>query len=243
MIKRLISFKKRGLMMATSTLALAGILGLSSCLDDIENPNLPPTAYVSVYQGSPDAPELDIYADANRINNQALDFAEALAYSPFYVGERQFKVTAFDAASSLLEKDFVLGADTVYSLFILNKMPDLDAILVEDDWEDPTAEEAQVRLVHLSPDTEEVYVKISDSEDRLSTDVDFGGHSGFSAIATDTYDIEVIAVDTEEVIVSASDVELKGNRVYTFILRGLAETEDEDLKLDLQLLTNYVNYQ
>lgn len=229
--------------MAFSTLALSAIVGLTSCLDDLENPNLPPTAYVSVYQGSPDAPELDIYADANRINNQALDFAEALAYSPFYVGERQFKITAFDAASSLLEKEFRLGADTVYSLFILNKMADLDAILVEDDWDEPNAEEAQIRLVHLSPDTGEVYVRISDSEDRLSTDVAFGDNSGFSEVDTDTYDIEVIAVDTEEVLVSASEVELKGNRVYTLILRGLTETEDEDVKLDLQLLTNYVNYQ
>ncbi|WP_169712762.1 DUF4397 domain-containing protein [Algoriphagus faecimaris] len=242
-MKRLTSLKKNGLSWALSMLTIASTFTLSSCLNDFDAPNLPPTSYVSIYQGSPDSPSLDIYADANKINTAELNFSGALAYSPFYVGERRFKISPFNAASALLEKDFLLKPDTIYSLFILNKLSNLDIILVKDEWEEPVAEEAQLRLVHLSPDTEDVLIELSETEEPLTENIGFGENSGFISTPTNTYDIQVKSAVNGEVLVEAPNVELKGNRVYTLVLRGMKETENENRKLDVQLLTNYVHYQ
>ena len=138
---------RRGFLMATGL--LAGSLLLTSCLDDVESPELPPAAYVSIFQGSTDAPAMDIFANQNRVNQNPVEYTQVLPYSAFYPGTRDFRFSAFNSATSLLEKNFVLKADSVYSVFVANKATGIDAILVKDVWEEPSAEKAQLRFVHL----------------------------------------------------------------------------------------------
>lgn len=242
MIKGLNSLKNisfRGLL-------TAGILGstlmMSSCLDDFDGPDATPAAYITIYQGSPDAPAMDIYANANKVNNYPLNYSELLAYSPFYIGDRTFKFSSFNSTTSLLEKDFTLEQDVIYSMYVMDEVENLDAILVEDEWKEPVADSAQVRLVHLSPDTEEVYLEIEEIEEAITPSVAFGFPSGFQEIIADIYTVHIKSVETGETLLTAEDIDLKGNRVYTFVMRGLGTTLESNKKRDLQLITNYVNY-
>ncbi len=229
---------------AAKGLLSAALIGtsvsLSSCLDEM--PPLPPVAYISIYQGSPDAPALDIYANSNKVNNDPVNFSEALAYSPFYVGERSFKISSYNAATTLLEKEFTLEEDVVYSMFLMDEVADMDAILLEDDWEDQIAGEAQIRFVHLSPDAGEVIVEITESETLLAEDIAFGENTDFDSFEEGTFDIAVKNPATGDTLVLAENIELKEKRVYTLVLRGLLETDDQDLYIDLQLITNYIHY-
>ncbi|WP_268036079.1 DUF4397 domain-containing protein [Algoriphagus sp. PAP.12] len=242
MLKSLTSLKK----LKSKSLMAAGILSttvlMTGCLDDLETPETPPAAYISIYQGSPDAPAMDIYANANKVNNYPLNYSEVLAYSPFYIGERTFKFSTFNSATSLLEKDFTLEEDAVYSMYVMDEVDNLNAILVEDSWNDPVADSAQVRLIHLSPDTDEVYLKITEVEDPITGSVAFGSATEFSDVISDIYTVEVKSVETDETLLTANSIELRGNRVYTFVLKGLSTSTEATTKRDLQLITNYINY-
>ncbi|HSF53059.1 MAG TPA: DUF4397 domain-containing protein [Algoriphagus sp.] len=231
---------RRGFLMATGL--IAGSLMLTGCLDNIDSPELPPAAYVSIFQGSTDAPAMDIFANQNRVNQNPVQYTQALPYSPFYTGNRDFRFSAYNSATSLLEKKFELKADSVYSVFISDKTEGIDAILVKDIWEEPTEEKAQLRFVHLSPDSEEVYVQISGVTTPLVTESTFKSVSDFEELNPGNVTLTVKSSETDETLIQSGTLELKGNRVYTLILRGLNSEETGDKKLDIQLITNLINY-
>ncbi len=221
---------------------LGASISLSSCLDNLDSPDLPPAAYVSIYQGSSSAPAMDVFANQNRVNQNPINYAEVLPYSAFYPGSRGFRFSAYNSATSLLEKNFTLKADSVYSVFLADKQSGIDAIFVKDVWNEPTAEKAQLRFVHLSPDSDAVYLEISGSTTPLIPAAAFKQVTNFKEIPKGNFTIRVKSSQTNEVLIQTGTLELKGNRVYTLILRGLRSETTGSKKLDLQLVTNYFNY-
>ncbi|MBN3518617.1 DUF4397 domain-containing protein [Algoriphagus lutimaris] len=242
MLNRVKNWSNKHLRSLLALFLIGATVSLTSCFNDDETIPVPPAAYVLVYQGSPDAPEMDIYANQNKINNYPIKYADGVNYGPFYIGERTFKFTSVNSLSSILEKNFTIKEDSVYSIFVLDQLSQIDAILVQDEWEEPVAEEAQLRLVNLSPDAGDVILEISEQESAFVNNLPFGTASDFEGIESGTYDLTVKSSTTGETLVTATDIELKGNRVITLILRGLASSTDNDKKIDLQLITNYVNY-
>lgn len=232
---------QRGIMMATGF--LSGSILLTGCLDNLESPELPPAAYVSIYQGSPDAPAMDIFANQNRVNQNPLNYTEVIAYSAFYPGSRDFRFSGFNSATSLLEKNFVLKADSVYSVFVADETSEIDAFLVKDVWEEPTAEKTQLRFVHLSPDAGSVDLQVSGTTNPLVSQSNFKSVSAFEELNKGIVTLTVKSATGNETLIQSGTLELKGNRVYTLILRGLKSEASGEQKLDLQLITNYINYQ
>lgn len=220
---------------------LAGTMGLTSCLDDDDQLEYPDAGYVSIYNGAASNSGIIVFADQNQVNNFPLKYSEVLPYSNFYPGDRLFKFSEPNSLTSLLEKEFEIKVDSVYSLYVLEDVGELDAVLVDDDWSEPTAEEAQIRLINLSPDAGSVSLLIDEVETPLFSDLAFKSNSEFESLPTKVYDISVVSTDGET-LTSATNVELKGNRVYTLVLRGYEQTTDNAKKLDLQLLTNYIDY-
>ncbi|MBN7812778.1 DUF4397 domain-containing protein [Algoriphagus sp. H41] len=231
---------RRGFLAATAL--LAGTLLFTSCLNDIESPELPPAAYVSIFQGATDAPAMDIFANQNRVNQQPVQYTQVLPYSAYYPGRRDFRFSAFNSATSLLEKDLVLEADSVYSIFVAPEATGIDAILVKDIWEEPTAEKAQLRFVHLSPDAGKVYLQAVGTSTPLVTESSVKSVSGFEELTPGNIILTVKSSTTDEVLIQTGTLALKGNRVYTLVLRGLKAEASGEKKLDVQLITNFVNY-
>ncbi|SEF42527.1 DUF4397 domain-containing protein [Algoriphagus boritolerans] len=234
------SITRRGILMVSGL--LAGSLLLSSCLDNLESPELPPAAYVTIFQGSTTAPAMDIFANQNRVNQTPLEYTQVLPYSAYFPGRRDFRFSAFNSASALLEKNFELKADSVYSVFVADATQGIDAILVKDIWEDPTEAKAQLRFVHLSRDTESVYLEASGSTTALGTGSTFKSVSGFEELPKGNVTLTVKSTKTDETLIQTGTLELKGNRVYTLVMRGLNSESTGDKKLDLQLVTNYIKY-
>lgn len=221
---------------------LVGSLALTSCLDNLDSPDLPPAAYVSIFQGSTAAPAMDIFANQNRVNQNPLEYAQILPYSAFYPGMRDFRFSAFNSATALLEKDFELKADSVYSVFVADETAGIDAILVKDVWKDPTAEKTQLRLVHLSADTEEVYLEVSGTTTPLVTGSNYKSASVFKELHPGNVTLTIKSVGTGATLIQSGTLELKENRVYSLILRGMKAETTGPKKLDIQLITNYINY-
>lgn len=232
-LSRFHSFKIR--LAAVASIAILG----TSCLNDIDTPISTPAAYVSIYQSSPDAPDMEIFADANRVTSQPLGFSEFIAYSPFFTGERLFRFLNSINGGTLLEKNFQLEVDEIYSVFVLDHATDLDAKLVKDEWEDTKADFAQIRFAHLSPDAGEVFVELSGLQAPITANTLFKDVTGFGEVEKGTYDILIKSVEDGETLIEIKNVEIKEKNVYTLLLRGLYEEPTNQNSLDLQLITNY----
>lgn len=221
---------------------IAGSFLLTGCLDNLDSPELPPAAYVSIFQGSSGAPVMDIFANQNQVNQNPVEYTEILPYSAFYPGKRDFRFSASNSATSLLEKNFELKADTVYSVFISDQAAGIDAMLVKDVWEEPTADIAQLRFVHLSPDAEKVSLEISRTNTPFVTESVFKSVSPFKELDKGSFILTVKSSETGKILIQSGNLELKGNRVYTLVLRGLKAESTDPKKLDIQLITNYINF-
>jgi hypothetical protein len=236
------SFTMKNLKSLATVALLAGTLGLTSCLDtDDELANYPAAGYVSIYNGAPSNPGVIVYADQNQVNNFPLKYSEVLAYKNFYPGDRIFKFSESNSVTSLLEKEFEIKVDSVYSLFMVENAGVLDAVLVDDDWSEPTATEAQIRMINLSPDAGTVSLKLDGVEAPVFSDLAFKANSDFKSLVTQTYNLTVVS-STGETLATATNVDLKGNRVHTLVIRGYKQSTENAKKLDLQLITNYIDY-
>lgn len=219
-------------------------ISLSSCLDNNEGVPLEPHANISIYHGAPETASLDVFANSNRVTNNPFRFTETLPYLRYYLGARTFKFSPYNSVTSLLEKTFTIEENKVYSMFLTGLPDDLDAILLEDSWGAFNQTKAQIRFVHLSPDAGLVEVFLEPSDSPYVDNSDFKTYSDFEAVDAKSYNIQVVSKDSGETLVTANNVELRGNRVYTIILRGLlGEETDVNKKLNLQLVTNFINYQ
>ncbi|PZX51301.1 uncharacterized protein DUF4397 [Algoriphagus chordae] len=220
---------------------VAGVMGLTSCMNDNDPYDYPDAGYISIYNGAPSSPAMIVYADQNRVNDFPLKYSDVLSYKNFFPGDRLFKFSEANSLTSLLEKQFEIKVDSVYSMFIVEAAGEMDAVLVDDDWSEPTDGEAQLRMVNLSPDAGSVSLMIDEVETPMFTDLAFKANSEFESLDNNTYNLTVVS-SSGEVLASATNVDLKGSRVYTLVLRGYELSTDPSKKLDLQLLTNYIDY-
>ncbi|WP_425640007.1 DUF4397 domain-containing protein [Algoriphagus yeomjeoni] len=220
---------------------LTGTLGLTSCLDNDDMMDFPDAGYISIYNGAPNNTGVIVYADQNQVNNSPIKYKDVLAYQNFFPGDRLFKFSDPNSLTSLLEKEYEIKIDSVYSMFVLEEGGELDAVLVDDDWSEPNADEAQIRMINLSPDAGSVTLKLDEVDNPFFEGIAFKSNSDFESLDSDTYKLTVVSA-TGEVLATASNVELIGNRVYTLVLRGYNQSTENTKKLDLQLLTNYIDY-
>jgi hypothetical protein len=232
--------KIAGLMMPVSTLFLSLIL-FSGCVNDLEQPAQAPSAFVSIYHGSPDGPDLDIYAESKKINNQPLLFGQSFPYSGFFAGERRLRFNPFNAQNTLLEKNVTLLQDKIYTVFLVNKAAELDAIQVEDIWEEPDGLKTQMRLVHLSPDSGDLEVSIAE-QTPFGPSTPYLSISDFLELEKGKVKVVVKSKSTGEVLVTVNEIELLGNRVYTLVVRGFANPTNGNNPISVQLLTNFIKF-
>lgn len=221
-------------------LSLSSVLMMTACFDNDEGQPIPPSAFLSIYHASPDAPNLDIYTEATRINNNPLEYSTTFPYSPFYVGNRKLRFNPHNAVNTLLETEFTLVEDKIYSLFLVNKAAEIDALKVEDIWDEPDSENAQARLAHLSPDTEDIEVLINEEYLPFGEKNEYLEITEFESLAKGTIKVTLKSKSSGETLLTVNEIEIRGNRVYTFVVRGFSDPANGNNNLSLQLLTNYI---
>lgn len=205
---------------ASMLMIVALVVFLSGCLDNDE-PNVEPTpvGYVSIYHAAPDAPGMDIIVDNRKINNQSFDYSDHSGYLNFFTGERNLKFTAQNASSALVDTTFSIADGKAYSLFVINTVPDLETLLVQDSAGNPAAGNAMIRFVHLSPDLEPVELKAADAEIEF-VHTAFKQATEFKEVAAGTYSFDALRAGTTDAAVSMNDITLQNGGFYTVIIRG-----------------------
>lgn len=204
--------------------SIALLVLLVSCTDEDEGIISEPVqvAYVSLYHASPDAPDFDITVDGRVINRYPFEYSSNTGYMNFFTGERKFQFNAVNANNALIDTTFNLGENKAYSLFAINRLSDVEALLVVDSAGTPAGGNAMVRFVHLSPDAPALNISVNGATDPLFADQSFKEASEFREVPADTYSFSVTNPAGGEVVLSAEGVALLPGQFYTIIVRGFA---------------------
>lgn len=200
---------------------------MTSCLDDDNGTVVPrtPTAYVTLYHGAPGLTNLDVYADANRIQfNGPFEYSDFSGYRPFFPGERDLKVTPYNAANSLADTTVNLKADSLYSVFITGGEANaVDLLLVEDIIPDEADDKALIRVVNLSPDAPAFnLVEDAANSTALFEDIAYKEVSDFKQIDAGKTTFKILSSADDESLTSVDNFEFVEGRVYTLIIRGFS---------------------
>lgn len=202
-------------------LSLALVIVLASCMDDGDDLVGEPVevAYVSIYHAAPDAPEFDIVVDGRVINNNPFEYSAYSGYLNFFTGDREIKFNVVNANNSLIDTTFNFEDGKAYSVFAVNTLPNVEALLVVDSAASPAAGKAMVRFVNLSPDAAAFELTADDSTPLFEAQ-SFKGATQFQEIDADTYTFGVRNEGGSDTIVSAAGVDITPGKYYTIITRG-----------------------
>lgn len=202
--------------------SVALLIMMAACMDDDDAYVNQPVevAYVSIYHAVPDAPDFDIVVDNRVINLNPFDYTSYSGYLNFYTGNRNIKFNATNAANSLIDTTFNFEDGKAYSLFAINRLSDMQALLVVDSAGVPGEGKAMIRFVHLSPDAPAFDVSIEGDSVSLFEGQSFKDATQFREIDGGTYSFAVANAETGNSVLSAKDVAIAPGRYYSIIARG-----------------------
>ncbi|TCK80587.1 uncharacterized protein DUF4397 [Albibacterium bauzanense] len=219
-------------------LCLALAVTYSSCSDDDNPMPNPDTAIVSVYHASPSTDSLDFYLDAKKVNSKLVGLGDSINYVEAFIGDRVAEIKGKDGAS-IFKESIKLEKDKAYSLFITNEKDKDDAeyVQITDDLTNPAEGKAKIRFVHVSPDAGKLNLAVTGGED-LFTDKEFKSATEFKEITAEKQSFEVVDQESNAVLFTLEDVDIKAGKIYTIWVKGLKDTEDDALKIEAMVYNN-----
>lgn len=197
-------------------LALLGIL-FTSCKKD-EDPQ-PDQAKILVTHASPDAPGVDLLVDNTKVNSSALTFPNSTAYLTVNSGVRNIKVNVANTTTSVINADVSFAKDKNYSIFAIDSVANISAIVVEDDLSAPASGKAHVRFIHLSPDAPTVDIAVRNGGTVFSN-IAFKQGTAFTPLDAGTYQLDVKVAGTPTVALQLPDITLESGKIYTVFAKG-----------------------
>ena len=201
-------------------LAVLPTVFLAACDDDDDLDLQEDNAQVMVVHASPNAPAVDLYVDDTKVNATALNYPGNTGYLEVESGNRNFKVTpaGAGAGSAVINATVPLEADQAYSVFAVNTLSNIEALVLEDDLTEPASGKAHVRFVHLSPDAPAVDIAVQNGP-VLFSNIQFKGSTAFVPVDAGTYTLEVRPTGSNTAVLSPQ-VQLTNGAIYTIFAKG-----------------------
>jgi hypothetical protein len=193
---------------------------LVSCSED-EEIVTPPVAKskVLVTHASPDAPGVDLLVD-NAVAGTNLTFPNSTGYLEVNSGTRNVKVNVTGTSTTAIEANLNLAQDKNYSVFAVNNVASIEALVLEDNLTLPASGKAHVRFIHLSPDAPAVDITLTDGT-VVFGDYTFKEASAFTPLDAGTYDLQVRLAGTSTVVLDLPGIALTAGKIYTVFAKGL----------------------
>jgi len=209
-------------------IAVSAMTFVVGCSDDDDNGLNPAQAssQVRVIHTSYDAPAVDIRVDgAVAINS--LDYGISSGYATLNSGTRNIKVTPANASNPVvIEADLPLESGKNYSVFAVNSLSSMEAVVVEDD-RAPVSNKAKVRFLHASPDAPAVDIKLnSGSGPAVFSNVAFKDIQGYAQVDQAAYTFVVTAAGTTGEVVKFNPITVQNGMVYTVVAHGTLNASD-----------------
>jgi len=201
------------------TVLAVSLFTLSSCEDDEKTTY----ANVLVTHASPDAPGVDLLIDDIKVNTQPLTYPNNTGYLDAETGTRNIKVNVAGTTTTVINGNLDLEVDKYYSVFAVDQVSEITALVLEDDLTMPASGKAHVRFVHLSPDAPAVDVAVASSGAVVFSDIAFKESTAFTPLDAGTYNLDVRVAGTSTVALVLPPVTLEAGKIYTVFAKGFLE--------------------
>ncbi len=216
---------------APAILLMAATL-FSSCSKDEDLAQ----ANVLVIHASPDAPGVDLLVDDVKQNTSALTYPQNTGYLKVNAGSRNLKVNVAGTTTTVINANVTLEQDKSYSVFVIDSVKKISAVVVADDLSTPAAGKAHVRFIHLSPNAPAVDIAV-DGGAVVFPNTSFKSGTAFTPLDAGTYDLEVRVAGTQTVALDLDPLTLEAGKIYTVFAKGFL-TADGVQALGAEIIVN-----
>lgn len=186
---------------AVPVVAVAGVMSLMGCAEDIENT----TADVRFFHASPDAPKVNISLNGNVIT-KGLDYNQASSIYKASTGDNAVKVTGIIPGGNkdVIAAPLSLTEKIRYDVLAVNNVSGIEPVVIATPREFDTSK-VRLRVAHLAPAAPavDVYVTAPDAAlpaSPLLTGVSFKGYSNALTIGAGKYQIRIAPEGTTNVV-------------------------------------------
>lgn len=201
-------------------LSLLCTTAFAACGDDDDGSGPAATSLLRVVHDSPDAPNVDV-----RFNGMVvLSDVPYLAASDFLEvpsGPATLEVLVAGSDVVAIRADVDLATDVAYSVFAVNLVAEIDAVVLVDNLAPPASGDARLRLVHGAPSAGSVDVYISGPDDPLGEplleNVPYLAVADDLTVPAGTYRVRITAAGTTDVAIDTGDLPLQSGVAYTAV--------------------------
>ncbi len=225
--------KIRNLIIALAvSITVISFIGCSDDVTPVAPSNPTPNSLVKIVHASPDAPGVDLLLD-NTVAGTNLTFPKNTGYLSVNSGIRNIKVNVTGTSTTVIDANIDFMQNINYSIFAVNSVANLEAIILEDDLTAPALGKAHVRFIHLSPDAPAVDITLTDGT------VVFGNKSfkestAFTPLDATTYNLQVRVAGTSTVALDLPGITLEAGAIYTVFAKGfLSGTGSQQLGAEI----------
>jgi Domain of unknown function (DUF4397) len=230
---------------------VSATVALSSCGSDVYDATVPGAARVRLIHAVADSAAATVTAavDGGNISFKP-GLADPLAfggtfpadstYMRFVEGPHKFSVIPTGATTGLAA-DATLAANTYYSIFAVDSLPAIGALVVKDEIPPPVAGKIVIRFVNLSPNAPAYDLGVKGGE-VLNGNVAYKTVSSFVQaslpVGNDTLKLETRAVGGTAAVRSLNIIKPVAGRVFTIISRGYVGTRAKSYAQSLVFTNN-----
>ena len=174
---------------------------------------------IMVTHASPNAPGVDLLVDDTKVNSSALNFPNNTAYLQAESGTRNIKVNVTGTSTTVINANLPIEKDKNYSVFAIDSVSKISALVITDDLTTPASGKAHVRFIHLSPNAPAVDVALTGGA-VVFGNKSFKDYTAFTPLDAGTYDLEVRVAGTTTVALPLPGITLQAGKIYTVFAKG-----------------------
>ena len=237
------NMKRNGLKtLKLPALALAFVVGVTSCNDNEDSFTPPSPSAVAVFNAATETEELDFFLNDEKINTELLALGSHVSYVEKVAGTYNAEAKT-ESGESLVEETIKLDTEKAYSLFLVKENDAVKVVKIDDNISNPKEGKAHIRFVHVSSDAGKLNFATASPDDEaeptvLFEDRDFKTATSFKEIDAGTQSFDVIDKANGETVFSLADVAIKEGEVYTVWVKGLINTDVEGQTFEALIYKN-----
>jgi hypothetical protein len=181
---------------------------------------LSPDARIRAVHLSPDAPNVDVWADGNVVFSNVA-FGEFSDYATVPFGTYNIQVVPAGATEPVvIDADLRLQPVKDYTVLAVNTLDSIEPIVIADRRFAVHPRQASVRFVHASPDAPAVDIALDDGP-VVFADVEFKEVEDYLRLPAGEYDLEVRLAGTDTVALDLPPLTFESGTAYTAVAQGL----------------------
>lgn len=185
-------------------------------------------AHVRVLHGSPDAPQVDVYVNDEKVDAlSGLEFGDLSDYVAVPGDTYAIKVCATADASvcPIDVPELAVENGTKYTIAATDVLASITPQVITDD-PSPTTDKTQVRVVHFSADTPAVDVLTQDGSAKVVENLAYPDPTDYLTLDAGSYDLKVCAnADNTVCPLDPGALDLAAGRSYSVFAIGSLEGE------------------